>query len=162
MWFVIDIDGTLSDHNHRFHHINTPDKKKDWKAYFEAMGDDPPIPAAVTGLQLLRRSFPNESLFFLTGRPEEYRALTVGWLKKFFNLNTYEPQKAGDSIWHPKYPVLFMRPTGDHRSSVEYKEGILKTLPTPLIFLDDDLRNVEMYRRYGLYLKAPECWNVLL
>ncbi|MDP6730468.1 MAG: tyrosine-type recombinase/integrase, partial [SAR324 cluster bacterium] len=38
---IVDIDGTISDPAHRLHFVKTG--KKDWKAFFEAIPNDPPI-----------------------------------------------------------------------------------------------------------------------
>jgi hypothetical protein len=59
-----------------------------------------------------------------------------------------------------------MRPDKDYSSSVEYKRRQLsETLdcyPNDLaMFIDDDLRNKEMYLAFGIFLHAPACWGVV-
>jgi hypothetical protein len=166
MTIVLDIDGTLSDHTHRFHFINKlPGEKKDWKSYYEAMGEDPPLFGAQVGVRRIQQAigmFPGSQLTFVTGRPEEYRELTAGWLLRYFEITAHAPPNPREPFRYPEFPQLHMRPTGDYRSSVTYKEEILKKLWHPMLIIDDDVRNTAMYSHYGIFLKAPECWGVLL
>lgn len=163
MRVICDLDGTVSDHNARVSFILG--KNKNWDAYYNKLGEDPPIPGALHVLPKLIKML-GPSLVFLTGRSEEHRAATVEWLKRHFNI---EPQiKRYPPL--PTQPILIMRPTGDYRPAVVFKEEALLSLfggivPSPMnrrafLIIDDDLRNTSMYSKYGIFLKAPECWDM--
>lgn len=165
MIIVCDVDGTIADHTHRFHHVTT-DVPKNWKAYYEKMPLDPPLPGAQLHLKrLVEMMSPN--FFFLTGRPEEYRKLTQDWIWQHFGVLASQPSLG---IHSRNAASLVMRPTGDYRKSHVFKMELVEFLyggggalasRHPMLFLDDDLRNQEMYSRFGLFLKAPECWEVM-
>ena len=160
MTIVLDIDGTLADHSHRLHYIMTPGRKKDWPAYYSSMGQDPPVAGAKAGVERLQQGLtttPNHGIVFVTGRPEEYRQLTADWLFTYFGIKTCRPSEELGR----EFCRLHMRPTLDYRASRTYKEEVLKTLWGPMLIFDDDLRNEEMYKRYGFFFVAPACWNVL-
>lgn len=146
MILFVDIDGTLFDHSHRIHYVTT-DKPKNWAAYYGLMHLDPPIEAAVGPLlRFVQRGF---TILLLTGRPEEYRPITHQQLDAHFPFIMHRP---------------FMRPTGDRSKSYLFKESIVGPIAAKregIVFIDDDLRNVEMFSKYGVFLKAPECWEVL-
>ncbi len=145
MILLVDIDGTVSDHSHRAHHVMQA--PKNWDAYYGAMHLDPPIEAAQKALfKLFARHL---TILLLTGRPEEYREVTHQWLDRHLPFIMHRP---------------FMRPTGSREPSWAFKERIVGPLAAKgegIVFIDDDLRNQEMYARYGIFLKAPECWEVL-
>ena len=164
MIVLCDIDGTISDHSGRFHHVSGP--VKNWPSYYGAMGDDPPIPAAQKVLPRLAKML-GQNLVFHTGRPSTYRDVTCEWLLRHFDIDL-TPKTLADVITIPR---IVMRKEGDYRPAVVYKEELLSflfgggSMPAPLgrhpvLILDDDLRNAEMYSRYGIFLKAPECWEV--
>lgn len=160
MIIVCDVDGTIADHSHRFHHVTT-DNPKNWKAYYEKMPLDPPMPGALRHLKRLI-ALSEGGFGFLTGRPEEYRQLTYDWILRHFGVAT----RPLDYGLHQHEVPLVMRPTGDFSKSHVFKESFIVHLRNTqrddsLIFLDDDLRNAEMYSKYGLFLKAPECWEVM-
>lgn len=156
MNLVVDIDGTLSDHTGRYHHVSGP--KKDWASYYGAMGDDPPVAGAQKALNsMVRRR--GTRLTLLTGRPETYRDVTVAWLRKHYDL----PPVAPGIAYQDHVTSLIMRRDGDHRRAVVFKEEAVKliyaTSTRHLLFIDDDVRNGDMYAQYGTYLVAPVCWN---
>lgn len=162
MIVVCDLDGTVSDHSKRIHHVTG--KKKDYDAYYAGMVDDEPYRAAVEVLPgLVAATSPK--FFFLTGRPAIYRQATDDWLWRHFNLIALEAHKQPQN-WNQVR--LVMRPDGDYRKAVVFKEDFIKFLFTggtngrsPILFFDDDMRNKEMCSRYGIFFKAPECWEVL-
>jgi phosphoglycolate phosphatase-like HAD superfamily hydrolase len=112
---LVDVDGTLADVRHRLHHIRDG-KKKNWKAFFEGMDRDTPIASTVAWVQALAH---HHDIIITTGRPEEYRARTIAWLKK------------------NKVPFtdVFMRPNGDHRPDYEVKKEVLQRWPKKRIKL---------------------------
>lgn len=145
MLLIIDVDGTLSDHRHRILFVTGPGKK-DYPAYYAKQVFDPPIPEAQSCLFHLTERRRVE-IAKLTGRPEEYRKDTEEWLNLHFPF---------------LYGNLYMRSTGDYSKAVVFKETVLKSfMRDDIVGIDDDERNAEMYGRYGIYLKAPECWRWL-
>lgn len=175
MIIVCDIDGTVADHFHRFQYVEGSEpcdctkgaliagcgscngtgrrkKKKNWEAYFDKMGLDPVIPEAARVVPRLVFARPSK-FYFLTGRPERYRNITEQWLR----------DKLSVQINPLVGPKLHMRPDTDRRSSSLYKDDLasaLSSLGHRPLFIDDDLRNKDMYEKYGVFLKAPECWSV--
>ena len=100
--FAFDLDGTLADCTHRLHHIiRAPgdDRPKDWRSLFAAVADDAPIMPMVKIAQALLAF--GRCVIIVTGRSDECRAETRGWLKKHVS-------------WRPL--PLYMRRAGDHRN----------------------------------------------
>lgn len=149
MFILCDLDGTVADNSHRAGFIQST--VKDWDAFYQPdlILQDKPIDKAVKVVNRLITSG-HVHFAFLTGRPERTRQATETWLG-----------------WHTQYsklplnPKVYMRKDGDHTSADKYKEGIISYLQPygPFLFIDDDLRNVDMYWRYGLFLHAPSCWD---
>jgi uncharacterized HAD superfamily protein len=129
---LIDIDGTIADVRHRLHHIQGPGRKN-WKAFFEAMDDDTPIPDMVRQVHELEY---DHDIVIVTGRPEEYRARTEKWLRDH----------------GIRYSRLFMRPTGDHRPDYTVKAEVLRHLPKKNIALAIDDRGpvCDMWEQNGI------------
>jgi phosphoglycolate phosphatase-like HAD superfamily hydrolase len=130
---IVDIDGTIADVHHRLHHIEGRGRNKNWKAFFEAMDRDPPIPPVIAKVRELAA---DNEIVMLTGRPEDYRQRTVAWLERH----------------DVPFEQLLMRPGGDRRSDFVTKEELLATLAGREIRLaiDDRAPVCEMYRRHGL------------
>jgi hypothetical protein len=150
MIVICDIDGTLSNHDHRLH--NVTGKHKNYDAYYHGMSLDMPIPDAVPGIKRFM-GLDGVALFLLTGRPERYRETTEKWLQLYYH-----------GIY---YVGLFMRPNGDFTKASKFKESVIEHLKLAnpaegMLFIDDDKRNAQMYSRHGIFLKAPECWSVIL
>jgi beta-phosphoglucomutase-like phosphatase (HAD superfamily) len=102
---VWDLDGTLADDRARAHFVEVEQgKKRDWRSYFDAIDEDPPIAASMVLLQALHAQ--GVRVVFLTGRPEYTRPKTERWL-----------QANGLT----DYDVLLMRPEGEYRPAGEFK-----------------------------------------
>jgi uncharacterized HAD superfamily protein len=131
-YVIVDIDGTLADVRHRLHHINGP-CNKDWKAFFEGMDQDKPVPEILCQVRDLREK---HKILIVTGRPEYYRARTEAWLKRH----------------GIQYVKLFMRRAGDHRPDYEAKSIVLDEIdPKDIVLAIDDRPPVcEMYERHGI------------
>ena len=129
---LIDIDGTIADVRHRLHHIKGPGRKN-WKAFFEEMDRDTPIPEMIDRVHELER---DHEIVIVTGRPEEYRARTEKWLK-------------ANSV---RYTQLFMRPQGDHRPDYTVKAEVLREFPKERIALAIDDRGpvCDMWEKNGI------------
>lgn len=109
---IWDLDGTLSNDRARAHFVEVEQgRKRDWKSYFDAIDEDPPIAASMEILQALRAR--GIRIIFLTGRPEYTRPKTERWL-----------QANGLT----DYDHLIMRPEGEFRPAGEFKVDELNRL----------------------------------
>ena len=109
---VWDLDGTLSDDRARAHFVEVEQgKKRDWKSYFDAIDEDPPIAASMEVLRALHAA--GIRIVFLTGRPEHTRRKTERWLK---------------ANGLTEYDRLLMRPPGDFRPSGPFKVEVIEAL----------------------------------
>lgn len=131
--WIFDLDGTLCNVDHRLHLVRN--KPKNWKAFFEALTQDSVNPAVSDILDRLCLDYP---IILCSGRPEKYRALTMGWLD------------ANDI----QYDKLFMRQNGDYRSDNIVKEEIylnhIEPNYTIMGVFDDRQQVVDMWRSHGL------------
>lgn len=141
---IVDIDGTLTDATHRLHHIKKPKgEKKDWPAFFDAMGDDPPT--AVTWFLDNFLSSPGmlaPHIILCSGRPESHRDVTLEWLEK--HARRLSRRVRG----------LCMRPNGVYISDVELKRGMLQGLRAAgydiRLVIDDRPDVIQMWKEEGL------------
>jgi len=130
---VVDIDGVLSDAASRQHYLESP--RQDWRAFFDACGEDPVIEEMKVLLELLD---PVLRIVLLTARPERIHHLTEGWLRRY----------------GIRWDVLIMRGWGDYEMARDFKEATVAELrgygfELRLAF-EDDRRNVDMFRRAGV------------
>jgi predicted kinase len=136
---IFDIDGTLADVRHRLHHLD----RRDWKSFFEAAPQDPPMWTSVDFMEGIRSShLESFHIFFVSGRPEDYRKPTEAWLSDL-------PVDFAEGT-----VTLLMRPSGDHRPDHIVKEEILDNIlgqGYEVEFVVDDRPSVvEMWKRRGL------------
>lgn len=85
----------------------------------------------------------NRKIIFLTARSEKTRAIT------YTQLNIFPPLIARGFL-------LKMRPENNTQSSAKYKENVLKKIMKDFeieLAVDDELTNVEMYKRNGINAK---------
>jgi beta-phosphoglucomutase-like phosphatase (HAD superfamily) len=132
---IFDMDGTLSDPTHRRPFIEGV-AKKNWAAWNERMGDDPPnVPIAALARILHQQG---TKVLVCTGRHERYRRVTETWL-----------------LLHD-VPVhkLYMRPDTDNRSDFIVKRELLDAIRAdgfdPQVVVDDRASVVAMWREAGL------------
>lgn len=130
---VIDLDGVLSDAASRQHYLEAPDR--DWRAFFDACGDDPVIEEVKVLLDLLDASL---AIVLLTARPERVHLLTEAWLHRY----------------KIRWDVLVMRPWGDFEVSRDFKRLSVEEFRRYgfdlRLAIEDDRRNVEMFRAEGI------------
>jgi len=141
-WIVVDLDGTLFNHDHRVHLAHA----KQWEAYHSLLVEDKVNP----DIELfLNRMVPNWiNLAYCTGRPERWRNLTIEHMRK---------------SGVPAPEALLMRPDDNWLPDWELKPRLLEkyfrsrelTLVSVDFVLDDRDRVVEAWRNYGL-----PCWQV--
>lgn len=130
---VVDIDGVLSDAASRQHYLESP--RRDWRAFFDACGEDPVIEEVKVLLDLLD---PDLRVVLLTARPGRVHHLTEAWLRHY----------------KIRWDVLLMRPWGDYDMARDFKQSSVWELrqfgfELRLAF-EDDRRNVAMFRSEGI------------
>ena len=130
---VFDVDGVISDASDRQHHLAGPTRR--WEDFFAACGADAPIREAFALAEVLRDVF---RIVSLTARPIAVQSITREWL---------------DRHGFP-YDLLIMREHHDHWSSTRFKAATVETLVAHgfdiRLVLDDDPRNIEMFRSLDL------------
>jgi hypothetical protein len=130
---VIDLDGVLSDAVSRQHYLEAP--RRDWRAFFDACGDDPVIEEVKVLVDLLDA---NLSIVLLTARPERVHHLTEAWLHRY----------------KIRWDLLVMRPWGDYDLSRDFKQASVWDLRRYgfelALAIEDDRRNVAMFREEGV------------
>jgi len=130
---VIDLDGVLSDAASRQHYLEAP--RRDWRAFFDACGDDQVIEEVKVLLDLLDSGL---RVVLLTARPARVHPLTEAWLHRY-------------AI---RWDLLLMRPWGDYEQSREFKQSSVWDLRSYgfdlRLAIEDDRRNVDMFRREGV------------
>ena len=130
---VVDIDGVLSDAASRQHYLESP--RHDWRAFFDACGQDPVIEEVKVLLDLLDAGL---RIVLLTARPGRIHHLTEAWLQHY----------------RIRWDVLIMRGWGDYDVSRDFKQMTVYELrrygfDLKLAF-EDDRRNVEMFNHEGV------------
>jgi hypothetical protein len=130
---VFDLDGVLSNAAARQHFIKAP--RPDWEAFFSASADDPLVDEVAALLGLLA---PGLAVVLLTARPARIAPLTIDWLGRH------------DLRWD----LLVTRRDGDYRPARHFKQEALRDIRDRRfdlkLCLEDDLRNVEMFRAEGV------------
>lgn len=138
--WLIDIDGTLADCEHRLHHIKK--EPKDWRAFFAEVINDRPIPHMI---DLVRHLYDaadvgGAKIIFISGRSDECREDTGKWL--FEQFGPVELQN------------LYMRPAGDYRDDAVIKLELLEQIRLdgfdPIMAFDDRDRVVAAWRAAGI------------
>lgn len=129
---LVDIDGTLSNLEHRMHYI-TQTNPKDWDAFFAGVFYDAPNHSLIQMVQALSRDF---FIILCSGRPEKCRVDTELWLDKHFI----------------PFNFMLMRKDDDRREDYIVKEEFLEQLQnyTIIAAIDDRQQVVDMWRRNGI------------
>ena len=123
----------LSDAASRQHYLEAP--RRDWRAFFDACGEDPVIEEVRVLLDLLD---PDLQSCCSPPGPHRVHHLTEAWLRRY------------DIRWD----LLIMRPWGDYELARDFKQSSVWELrdygfELRLAF-EDDRRNVEMFRAEGV------------
>ena len=139
---LVDIDGTIADTSHRLHFVKKPegapdDWKKDWNGFFSQMENDP-VREDVRKI-IIQLYNEGKTIIFMSGRPEQYRDITLNWLSSNFLTFAY---------------TVIMRPRGDKRPDIETKRDLLnKYFPDKSVIhmvLDDRPSVIRVWKDMGL------------
>lgn len=129
----VDVDNTLSDATHREHFLQNG--KKNWKGFFDAMGDDP---INQWCLDLISGMINNYQVLICSARPDNYRPQTIKWLDKN----------------NVPFNKLIMRPRNDSRRDDIVKEIMyefeVKTKYNLLFSVDDRKQVIDRIRSHGV------------
>ncbi|WP_342234636.1 phosphatase domain-containing protein [Inquilinus sp. OTU3971] len=145
---IFDIDGTLSDNEHRQHLLDASDTDKavkgpNWQAFLAAAEHDAVKPGVVALLNATRRS--RYRIVLITGRQEYQRAMTEAWLERHGIM----------------FDELHMRPTGDHRPDTVIKFEIFERLTAAgyrFVYAVEDRKSVtQMWRERAGILCLQVC-----
>ena len=130
---IFDIDGVLSDAASRQHFIERG--RRDWRAFFDACGNDPLIEEVARVVELLD---PAITVVLLTGRPLRVQPQTLAWLDRY----------------GLRWDLLIMRDVGDYSAAREFKRDTVDDLRSYgfdlRLAFEDDRRNLEMFRAEGI------------
>ncbi|SRR6266705_4589158 len=128
----VDIDGTMSNTDHRQHHKKPP---KNQKAFNEGMVNDPPHNEIIWLIETLYLD--GNQIVVCTGRDEKFRKWTLEWLEKH----------------HVSFDALYMAPLNDNRSDAIIKLELLAKMQEdgydPYLFFEDRQRIVDALRAIG-------------
>jgi uncharacterized HAD superfamily protein len=132
--YIVDIDGTIANNEHRIHYITNG--HKDWDNWHANAHRDEPITEVIDILRMAVSC--NIAIVLCTARDEKCRKDTVEWL----NANDIP------------YDALYMRKEGDRRNDdivkFELLEQIYDAGYNPILVFDDRDRVVNMWRSAGL------------
>jgi hypothetical protein len=130
---VFDIDGVLSDAAGRQHFLELG--RRDWRAFFEACGDDPLVEEIARLVELLD---PSLTVVLLTGRPLRVQPQTLAWLERY----------------GLRWDLLVMRDRGQYAHVRDFKRLAVTQLRSYgfdlRLALEDDPRNHAMFVEEGI------------
>ena len=133
----VDLDGTLCNVKHRRQYVAT--KPRNWNAWNLGIINDKPIPQVLEVVNALKDRFP---IFFVSGRSDDYRDVTLKWFEKYGIMEHY-------------YNGLLMRKCGYHRDDAIVKGEIADQIEENYkIFavFDDRKRVVDMWANRGIFV----------
>ena len=143
--YIFDLDGTLADDSHRWHHVQ---RSGDWDSYYAAASADKPIHHVIEIAKALHVA--GYSIVIITGRSESIRRETEDWLLQHGIL----------------FDELIMRKRTDRRKNSELKLEALEDLVLrgylPLMVFEDLSAAVKVYREAGVpcaQVADPEDWQ---
>lgn len=132
--YIVDIDGTIANTEHRIHYITNG--HKNWSAWHSNAHKDEPIEQMVELLDMAQAN--DIKIVLCTARDEHCREDTIKWFKD--NCIPYD--------------ALYMRKIGDRRDDDIVKFELLEQIYAdgyePTLVFDDRDRVVKMWRAAGL------------
>ncbi|MGH9022615.1 MAG: hypothetical protein ACRDV9_05895 [Acidimicrobiia bacterium] len=130
---LVDLDGVLADARGRQRFLQDP--MPDWYGFFASCGEDPVIGEIKVLLDLMDSAL---RVVLLTARPSTIVAETQDWI----------------ALHEIRWDLLVMRVGRAYDSTRGYKEAAVAELRRHgfqlLLALEDDRRNVEMFRSRGV------------
>lgn len=130
---IWDLDGTLACGKHRLHLLPKPEDAghtSGWLRFNMEAGKDAPIQDNIDLMNT--QAMAQYTIIILTGRSDDALEITLGWLKRH----------------RVPYTSLIMRPKGDHRKDVVFKEEKLRTIGLDnILCCFDDLEHVVKHIR---------------
>lgn len=109
--YIFDIEGTLSDCQHRAHLV------PDWDAFHAEFPKDEPRKQIA---QLYRILAQNNEVVILTGMMEKHREMASAWLRKY----------------NFRFDELIMRPNDNFQTSPEFKYNVIIDIADRLLKSD--------------------------
>jgi len=141
---IVDLDGTLSDPEHRRHLVNGPKGGRDWKQFLELAIEDPVKPFTVSVVQNLHKS--GFEVQILSGRNRKYLQDSAAWLDQY--------EIPYDSIDFPRHGENSY--TEDCKLKGDWLDSKGKVFEDRIACcIDDRDQVVNMWRKRGLV-----CWQV--
>jgi hypothetical protein len=140
LW-IFDIDGTLSDNEHRMHYIM--EENRDWDTFFSLQDKDEPFGAVMEIFDTL--SAAGHKCVIITARCERFRDVTLEWLNKHHEGTI-------------KSKDVYMRPLNDRTDDDKIKIDILNKIlydnPQYRVMgiFEDRHRIIDAYRDAGFYV----------
>lgn len=143
---ILDIDNCVLDSTEWEKYIPVDDTREGWDNYhnhYYLVRENLDMKSFI--YELCCRGLKN--IYFITAREDinSMRKITEEQIESVFGSLRQ---------WHKVNKYLYMRNTCDYSPTVEVKQNILYTHIFPHIFIDlaidDDIRNVEMYRANGI------------
>ena len=141
LW-IFDVDGTLSNNDHRIRHLNQHNKK-DWDKFFAEQHLDDPYDAVFEIMNGMTRL--GQKCIVITARDERFRDVTLEWIN-----NHYDGEFKSED--------LYMRANGDRRDDDFIKLEVLKEilnknpLYTVMGIFEDRHRVIDSWREAGYYV----------
>lgn len=138
---IFDLDGTLADPTHRLHHL---DGEKDWKAFHDAMDEDPPVEGVLALIRIMHAAAERgegiDAVLIATARHDDPRYV--------------EKTKAWLEVNEAPHHAIYMRRNDDSRPDHVVKADILQRMIDdgyePVLAVDDRPAVVAMWRSYGI------------
>lgn len=132
---LFDLDGVLSDAANRQHFLEGEGGKRNWRAFFDACGDDPLIEEVARLIELLDAGL---IVVLLTGRPLRVQPQTLAWLERY----------------QLRWDLLVMRGGSDNSLARQFKRQTVEELRRREFDLrlafEDDRRNRDMFHAEGV------------
>ena len=137
---LVDLDGTLSDPEHRRHFLHR--EVPDWEAFSHGAAGDTPISVVIDDVN---RRHVDMNIIISSGRPHFALNLTVEWL----------------SVNKVEWDWLALRPKHDVVRGMEHKLRVLRELRrsgiAPSMAIDDSPEMASAYVEEGIRCLVPPC-----
>ncbi len=143
---IVDLDGTLSNCDHRLHHLKR--EKPDWDQFFDECDGDAPNPWCVALISSMLAA--GYHVYVVSARSRIVEEKTLAWFLKHV-----------PAFDHPNLHVYLVRPIGDSTPDQELKRAWLNGFAhrDEIAFVVDDRQKVvDMWRQEGLVCLQCYSW----